>query len=372
VHTRVCDQFGIEFPIFAFSHCRDVVAAVSRAGGVGVLGAVGFSPEQLEIELDWIDDHVDGRPYGVDVIMPAKAIEAAAAGVDDLVEQLQGMLPDEHLAFVATLIDRFALPGLPEEVDHFQGVVGWAPQVAEQLLDVTFAHPVSLVVNALGPPPPEVVSRAHDTGVKVAALAGRAQHAEAHVRIGVDLVVAQGTEAGGHTGEIATMVLVPEVVEAVGHQVPVLAAGGIARGRQVAAARALGADGVWTGSVWLTAAESDATPDVLDRYLSASSGDTVRSRSFTGKPARMLRTPWTEAWEAPDSPGTLPMPLQNILIAGAAERYFRSGRQGEFFAPVGQVVGQMRRVTPVREILFEMVDEYIATVSGLSTELERS
>jgi NAD(P)H-dependent flavin oxidoreductase YrpB (nitropropane dioxygenase family) len=201
--------------------------------------------------------------------------------------------------------------------------------------------------------------------VKVAELAGKAQHAEHHVRNGVDIVVAQGTEAGGHTGDIATMVLVPEVVDAVGDRVPVLAAGGIARGRQIAAGLALGAQGVWTGSVWLTTAESNTQPEVIEGYLHATSSDTVRSRSFTGKPARMLRTPWTEAWEADDSPGTLPMPLQNMLVANATTRFNRAHKAHLQFAPVGQVVGQLDRVRPVRDVMFDMVEEYLETIERL-------
>src|SRR5438477_28876 len=176
MHTPICDLLGIEFPIIAFSHCRDVVAAVSRAGGMGVLGAVAFSPAQLEVELSWLDEHVGGRPYGVDVLLPQRVA-------------------------------------------------------------------------------------------------------------GVGLVVAQGYEAGGHTGEIGTMVLVPEVVDAVA-PTPVLAAGGIGNGRQIAAALALGAQGVWCGSVWLTTHEAETHPVVREKMLRASSSDTVRTRATTGKPAR--------------------------------------------------------------------------------------
>ncbi|MFM8302899.1 MAG: NAD(P)H-dependent flavin oxidoreductase [Actinomycetota bacterium] len=367
MHTRICDLFGIEYPIFAFTHCRDVVAAVSRAGGLGVLGAVGYSPEQLEVELTWIDAHVDGKPYGVDFVMPSKAMEVAGHDPAELRAQVQEMIPAGHREFVDGLIDCFDLPR-DEAADAdggMGGVVGWIPEVAQQLVEVAFAHPISMVVNALGSPPPEVIELAHARGVKVAALAGKAVHAERHVRNGVDVVIAQGTEAGGHTGDIATMVLIPEVVDAVGAQVPVLAAGGIGTGRQIAASLALGADGVWMGSVWLGTAESDSRPEQLEAYLRATSSDTVRSKSYTGKPARMLRTPWTDAWEAPDSPGTLPMPLQNILIAPANQAYYRAGRVDEFFVPVGQIVGSMTQVRPVREVIFDMVNEYIETVERL-------
>ena len=367
MHTRICDMFGIEYPIFAFTHCRDVVAAVSKAGGLGVLGAVGYSPEQLEMELTWIDEHVDGKPYGVDFVMPNKAMDVAGGDPSQLRAQVQEMIPQQHKEFVDELIDRFDLPrGEVQQGDGgMGGVVGWIPEVAHQLVDVAFAHPISLVVNALGTPPPDVIELAHSHGVKVAALAGKAVHAERHVMQGIDIVIAQGTEAGGHTGDVSTMVLIPEVVDAVGDKVPVLAAGGIGRGRQIAAALALGVDGVWMGSVWLATAESDSRPEQLEAYLRATSSDTVRSKSYTGKPARMLRTPWTDAWEGADSPGTLPMPLQNILIAPANQAYYRAGRVDEFFVPVGQIVGTMNSVRPVRDVVFDMVEEYIETVERL-------
>ena len=367
MHTRVCDLFGIEYPIFAFTHCRDVVAAVSKAGGLGVLGAVGYSPEQLELELAWIDEHVDGKPYGVDFVMPSKAMEVAGEDPGELRAQVQELIPERHKEFVDELIDRFDLPrGEVQEGDGgMGGVVGWIPEVAHQLVEVAFAHPIALAVNALGTPPPDVIELAHSRGVKVAALAGKAVHAERHVMNGIDVVIAQGSEAGGHTGDVSTMVLIPEVVDAVGDKVPVLAAGGIGTGRQIAAALALGADGAWMGSVWLATAESDSRPEQLAAYLKATSSDTVRSKSYTGKPARMLRTPWTDAWEGEDSPGTLPMPLQNILIAPANQAYYRAGRVDEFFVPVGQIVGSMNQVRPVRDVVFDMVSEYIETVERL-------
>jgi NAD(P)H-dependent flavin oxidoreductase YrpB (nitropropane dioxygenase family) len=363
MRTPLCDVFGIEYPIFAFTHCRDVVAAVSKAGGLGVLGAVGFSPDQLEIELDWIDEHIDGRPYGVDTVMPQKAAEVHGANADDLIAQIRSMIDEEHWRFVDELMDRFGLPPLPEG-EHPGGVIGWAEDVARGHVEIALAHPISLIANALGSPPVDVIERAHAQGIKVAALAGKAQHAQRHVNNGVDIIVAQGYEAGGHTGEVATMVLVPEVVDAVA-PTPVLAAGGIGSGRQIAAALALGAEGVWLGSLWLTTAESNAGPAVLAAYLEASSSDTVRSKSFTGKPARMLRNAWTDAWADPSGPGPLGMPMQNILTAEANSRIARSGRKDLAFAPVGQIVGRMNQVRPVRDVIYQLVEEYIETVERL-------
>jgi len=369
MRTRICDLFEIEYPIFAFTHCRDVVAAVTRAGGLGVLGAVGYSAEQLEVELSWIDAHVDGKPYGVDFIMPASAADVPTGDPQQMYEQIRATIPERHRRFVEDLTARFDLPPLPEGEPEFGGVLGWTPEVARQQAEIAFAHPIKLIANALGSPPADIIERAHQQGIRVSALAGKVQHAERHVANGVDIVIAQGTEAGGHTGEIATMVLVPEVVDAVGTKAQVLAAGGIASGRQIAAALALGADGVWTGSVWLTTAESDASPEVMNSYLKATSSDTVRTRWFSGKPARMLRTAWTDAWEAQDSPGTLPMPLQNILVAPALSRFFHAHQEHLIFAPVGQVVGRLTQVRRVRDVIQEMVDEYLATVERLGAGL---
>jgi NAD(P)H-dependent flavin oxidoreductase YrpB (nitropropane dioxygenase family) len=375
MRTRLCDTFGIEFPIFAFSHCRDVVAAVSKAGGLGVLGALAFSSEQLEMELKWIDEHVDGKPYGVDVVMPASSV--AAAG--DVTEaQLQAMIPQGHRDFVEQVLERYGVPPLPEGVERATPLLGWVPGKARSQVDVSLEHPIALIVNALGPPPPDVIEKAHAKGVLVAALVGRADQARKQREAGVDIIVASGHEAGGHTGEIATMVLVPEVVEAVA-PAPVLAAGGIGSGRQAAAAMALGADGVWTGSIWLTVKESDTSEPLKEKLFGATSSDTVRSRSMTGKPARQLRTPWTEAWDGAESPGTLPMPLQFMLTAEAQSRMHRAaanmpGTPAADLAPspVGQIVGSMRSPRAARDVVLDMVQEFIETTEKLSGLLPKA
>jgi len=368
MRTPLCDTLGLEYPIFAFSHCRDVVAAVSKAGGMGVLGAVGFSADQLETELVWIDEHVGGKPYGVDIVMPATSAGVEGADPEALLAQIQAMIPDAHRQFVDELMERFDIPPLPEG-ERAGGVLGWAEGVARAHVDIAFGHPISLIANALGSPPKDIIDRSHEAGVKVAALAGKAQHAVRHVNNGVDIVIAQGHEAGGHTGEVTTMVLVPEIVDAV-PGTPVLAAGGIGTGRQIAAGMALGAQGVWMGSIWLATAESSSAPEHLERYLEATSSDTVRSKSYTGKPARMLRSAWTDAWADPNGPGPLGMPLQNILTAEANARIARSHRKDIAFVPVGQIVGSMNSVRPVRDVMFDLVEGYIEAVQRLSAGLE--
>jgi NAD(P)H-dependent flavin oxidoreductase YrpB (nitropropane dioxygenase family) len=368
--TRLCEELGMEYPIFAFSHCRDVVAAVTNAGGFGVLGALAFTPEQLAIELDWIDAHVGGRPYGVDVVMPASYAGSgdlpANASNAELQAILDDYIPESHRRYVEEVLERYGVPPLPAE-EGVHRLLGWTHEGARPLVDIALSHPIKLLANALGPPPPDVVEMAHNHGVKVAALVGSVSQAESQVRNNVDIIVASGYEAGGHTGEITTMVLTPDVVDAVA-PLPVLAAGGIGTGRQIAAALALGAEGVWMGSLWLTTAESDMPPHLIQKLLAAGSRDTARSRALTGKPARQLRTAWTAAWEAPESPGTLPMPLQYMLTAEAQRRIARSDVQELQGIPVGQIVSRMNTVKPVKQVMYELLEglgEASERLSGL-------
>jgi NAD(P)H-dependent flavin oxidoreductase YrpB (nitropropane dioxygenase family) len=373
VRTPIAERLGIEFPIFAFSHCRDVVAAVSRAGGFGVLGALAFAPDELEIELSWIDDHVDGKPYGVDIVMPAKYV-GKGGGEEASLTNLESLIPVEHRQFVDRLLEQHGVPPLPDDIPKAPPKAAGLSVDAEApgQVEVSLKHPTKLLVNALGPPPKEIVDTAHDHGILVAALVGSKDHALKQVAQGVDIIVAQGTEAGGHTGEIATMVLVPEVVDAVGPDVPVLAAGGIGTGRQIAAAIALGAQGVWTGSIWLTVSEADTSPVVVENLLAASSRDTVRSRAMTGKPARQLKSAWTEAWEQEDAPKTLPMPLQGLLFNEAARRISRVQNKELSGFPAGQIIGRLDRVRSTREVMAELVDGWIETTGRLASMLEES
>jgi NAD(P)H-dependent flavin oxidoreductase YrpB (nitropropane dioxygenase family) len=392
--TPVTEMLRVEYPIFAFSHCRDVVAAVTGAGGFGVLGAVAHTPDQLEADLAWIDEQVHGLPYGVDLLMPSKFVGSDSGGMDRA--SLREMIPSEHRAFLDDLLDRYGIP--PQETrvpapgsastagtgaastgaastgsassaaasspGQQRAALQVDPKSMAPLIDVAFRHPIRLLASALGSPPEWLVRDAHQRGVKVAALAGTVKHARAHAAVGVDFVIAQGTEAGGHTGEVSTLVLVPQVVDAVA-PLPVLAAGGIATGRQMAASLALGAAGVWCGSVWLTTRESETPPAVKERMLAASSEDTVRTRSFTGKPCRVLRSEWTSAWEAPDAPAPLPMPLQSMLsdrprrrVEAVAER--PGSPATDLLSPfIGQVVGQMNAVRPARQVVLDMVEELV-------------
>ncbi|MEC8814582.1 MAG: nitronate monooxygenase, partial [Actinomycetota bacterium] len=374
MQTPITEMFGIEFPILAFTHCRDVVAAVSKAGGLGVLGAVGHSDSGLETDLAWIEAEIGDRPYGVDLIVPARYAGSEEGGLD--VADLVAAIPGAHQEFLDELMERYQVPEDPD-------AAGWAIRPGEapfsanraiQQLDIALAHRPSLVANALGPPPSEMVQRCQEAGVKVAALAGSRVHAERHVAAGADVIIAQGTEGGGHTGQIGSMVLLPEVVDAVA-PVPVLGAGGIGRGRQMAAAMALGAAGVWCGSVWLTTEEAETHPVVKSKMLAASSGDTLRSRSITGKPARMLRTAWTDEWDRDDTPEPLGMPLQPMLTSAVMERInraaHREGSGAEELATyfVGQVVGTMNRTRGAGQVVLDMVEEFIDATEAVAAQL---
>jgi NAD(P)H-dependent flavin oxidoreductase YrpB (nitropropane dioxygenase family) len=339
----------MEYPIFAFSHCRDVAAAVTNAGGFGVFGALGSTPEHLDEQLKWIDEQVRGRPYGVDIVLPARSLEDEHPSV----ESLQAMIPEQHRTFLAELLVRHGVQLDPDAVMRV------STKAAErELVEVALAHGARLLVNALGPMPADIAERCHAAGTLVGALVGTPRHAVKQVGNGVDIIVAQGTEAAGHTGEISTMVLVPQVVDAVA-PAPVLAAGGIASGRQVAAALALGAQGVWTGSLWLTVQESDTPPVLKDKILAASSSETVRTRSVTGKPNRFLRSAWTDAWDAPGAPPPLGWPLQMMLTTGAISRIMQVQNRELVTTSVGQGVGLIDEPRSARHVIAGLVDEFI-------------
>jgi NAD(P)H-dependent flavin oxidoreductase YrpB (nitropropane dioxygenase family) len=364
MNSPLCDLYGIEFPLFAFTHCRDVAAAVSKAGGFGVFGGARIGADRLKIDLDWIDAHSGGKPYGVDLAIPENMATKAEKEQDN--ETLYAQIPEQHKRFVDSLLAKHGInPATPVPADERHRVGSFLDE-AERMVDESLRHPIRLIVNALGRPPQFMIDRAHERRVPVGALVGTKEHAVKQLEAGVDLLIAQGGEAAAHCGEVSTLVLVPEVVRAVEaiRPVPVLAAGGIVTGRQMAAAMAMGAAGAWTGSVWLTTVESDASPVLRDKFLAARSRDTVRSRAMSGKTARQLRSAWSDAWEGADSPGTLPMPLQYVLTERAFQQATKAAESGIQSAAalvsgaIGQGVGLMDTVQPCRAVVQEFMEDF--------------
>lgn len=358
LRTPICDQMGMEYPIFGFTHERSTAAAITRAGGIGVYGAAYFSPEQVEEDVAWIKAHSDGKPFGVDVMIPSRSETVDENDISRMLAELTTRIPDENRRFIASLLDRFGVGPLPEGAspeDVFP--LGPSTQAAERHIESALRNGASVIVAALGAPPPAAVAEAHRMGVKVGGMVGSANHVQRQLDAAVDFVIAQGSEAAAHAGEISTMVLVPEVVDRCG-DVPVLAAGGIATGRQFLAARALGAQGIWTGSMWRVAAESTEPSGVVELLIAAAAGDTVRSRCMTGKQLRQLRSPWNEAWDEPGAVEPLPMPLQRISVVEAEQRIAHHGRHELIVSPIGQVVGQLTRVRAAAELLDDLVDGF--------------
>lgn len=373
--NRVCELLGIDFPLVAFTHCRDVVVEVSKAGGMGILGAAGMSPEQLEIELNWIDAHIEGRPYGVDIIVPEKML-GKGESLDE--QKILGMVPAEYKQFAADVCMQHQVD--TSDIDdearakYLRAAANLDVEGAKELLEIAFPHPIKLIANALGVPPEIMLQMGKERGVPVAALVGAKEHAIKQVQAGVDLLVVSGTEGGGHCGSVSTMVLVPEVFEAIQPygDIPILAAGGIVTGRQMAGAMAMGAEGAWTGSVWLTTSESETSQAVKEKMLVASSSSTVRSKSRTGKFSRQLCSDWTDAWEEPDSPEPLPMPLQPLVagpVLDKVDKLADGGHQGARKLAtywVGQGVGMMNTSQSARVVVQDFREDFLNAYERLN------
>ena len=377
--TPICEKVGCEFPLFAFSHCRDVVAAVSKAGGFGVLGAVGHTPESLEIELSWIDEQVGGKPYGVDLIVPTSIADREGTMTP---QDLLDRVPDVHRRHVEQILAENGIDtaGLwDREIPAGYGN-NMRESGASAQMEVAMNHPISAIVNALGAPPRFMVDAAREKGIAVGALTGSREHAMKNVDAGVDFLVVSGTEAGGHCGEISTMVVVPEVIDTLKKEgrsdVAVLAAGGIVTGQQMAGCMMMGAQGVWTGSVWLTTMEAETLPSIKEKMLTATSRQTVRSRSRTGKYTRQLRSPWTDAWQEEGAPDPLPMPLQGLVSQPALSRIDKLAESGHPGAKklatywVGQGVGMMNESLSATGVVQNFKEEFAEAFEQFMSVME--
>ena len=378
-------MFEIDFPLVAFSHCRDVVVAVSKAGGMGVLGAVGHTPEMLEQDLKWIDENIDGKPYGVDVLVPNN-FEGKGSSMTS--EDLRNMIPQEYRDFRADVLKQYDVDGeslrgggdSKEKEIRSDSRFGknLKEKGAKKLLEVAFSHPIKLIANALGVPPKWMLDMGKEKGVKVAALLGAKEHAIRQVQAGVDILVVSGTEGGGHCGSVSTMVLIPEVKRAIKAygDVPILAAGGIATGEQMAGIMAMGADGAWCASVFLPTTEAETSENIKEKMVNASSSQTVRSKSRTGKHSRQLKSAWTDAWEAKGAPEPLPMPLQTMVGEPALAIISKQATLGHEGAKdldtywVGQGIGLVNETISAGQTVQKFKEEFIVGYERITNLFE--
>lgn len=347
--TPVCERLGIRLPIFGFSHETEVVAAICRAGGFGVYGVAREDPQKIPARLRDLRDRIGDAPFGVDLMLPAGVPErsdpeAVAAGI-----------PDEHRAFVRGLRDKYAVPAATRSTFFTSFIRSKA--LFEQQIQAVLDSDVDLVATAIGLPA-DVIARAKAAGKTTLALVGAPKHARAAVAAGADVLVAQGYDAGGHTGTIGTMSLVPQIIEvAAPHAIPVLAAGGIATGAQILGALAMGAQGAWLGTAWLAARENHTHRVLLDKLISAGSEDTVITRAHSGKPCRVVRSAWSDEWSMPGAPTPLPMPYQQALTGELIAAVEEHGVEPLVYEAAGQGVAWIREEQTVHDIVSRLVEQ---------------
>jgi NAD(P)H-dependent flavin oxidoreductase YrpB (nitropropane dioxygenase family) len=359
LHTKLCDMLGIDFPIIAFTPSRQVAVEVINAGGLGVVAGAPHEPDEIAADIKWIRERVGAKPFGIDLLLPASAPPLGT------VEELMAEIPEEHRTFVQGIKERHKIPNPKNPPEFYQ--LGWINQDrARRQLDVALEERVPVLAFGLGSPN-FILEAAHARGIKVFGLVGKPRQARREIEAGVDAIIAQGTDAAGHTGSIGTFSIVPEVVTIAG-DVPVLAAGGVTTGRHLAAALCLGAAGVWTGTVWLASEESDRDPIIKQKLIAAGAEDTVHSRCISGFSMRVLKTRWTEEWEAPGAPEPLPAPYQ-LLLAAEIHQAAKDYRIEPFMVEAaGQGVGFVKDTRPVREIFSDLVDEARAVFSELTSD----
>ena len=370
MYTELCKKLDIDVPIFAFTHCRDVVVEVSKAGGIGIFGAAFVnSLEELKEELDWIDAHIGDHIYGFDIVIPNNAVgQGSGMSAAEQEDKLWEMIPKEHTEFTNKMIDEH---GVPKWHDDSRPPMGaWTLEQVMPMLEDALKRPkCKVIVNALGTPPDYVTKMVQDSGRLIGALTGTKKHAKAHKEAGLDFIVANGGEGGGHCGEVGSIVCWPELIDAVA-PMPVLAAGGIGNGRQMLAAMGMGAAGVWTGSLWLTVEEAHAQMAQKESYLKAESTDAVRTKSWTGKNCRLLRNDWSEAWADEDTPDPLPFPLQLLLTSDLRRRSAMYSSAGETQKiadnACGQVIGQINEIESCRGVVSRLIGEYVDALEALN------
>lgn len=350
LHTRLCEVYGCEVPIVAFAHTKDVIAAVTNAGGIGVLGGAGRTPDELRSDIRWIKERVEGRPYGVDLLVPASFVEGNR-------EDLEGMIPQGHKDFVAGLMKDNEIPKPSKGIGREGGLGPDLLRNSRAQLEVLFEEKVPIFASGLGSPA-FIIDRAHEEGMKVWGLVGLPRQAQRQIDAGVDVIIAQGSDSGGHSGTVGTFTLVPEVVRmAEGTNSLVLCGGGVCTGRHLAAAMAMGAHGVWTGTIWLATHESETQMFIKQRLIEARAEDAVQSRATSGKPIRQLRSKWSEAWKQPGAPDPLPMPLQPMLVGDILTGINIAKMEDWQTTPAGQSVVGIHAIRPAADVVFSLVEE---------------
>jgi NAD(P)H-dependent flavin oxidoreductase YrpB (nitropropane dioxygenase family) len=349
-------MLGIEFPVIAFTHCKDVAVAVINAGGFAVLGEAMHTPEDIEADVRWIRDRVEGRPFGIDLVLPASVPPAGS------VDELMANIPETHRAFADDIKQRYDVPDPKGKVDLHQWG-GLNQELARAQLDVLLEERVPVIASGLGSPA-FMLDAAHERGIKVFGLVGKARQAKRQLEAGVDAIIAQGYDAAGHTGNVGTLSIVAEVAAMAG-DTPIIAAGGITTGRHLAAALCLGASGVWTGTLWLACRESDVDMIIKERILESTTDDTTFSSSISGMTMRVLKCPWTEEWAKPEAPDPLPAPYQMLLSSDYIQGSNDNRRADLMTEAAGQGVSFVTTMKPAKQILFDMVEEALDTFDGL-------
>ena len=350
LHTQLCEKLGIEYPIVAFTHCKDVAVAVINAGGFAVMGEALHTPDQIAADIKWIRERVNGKPFGIDLVLPSSVPE------EKTLDQLLAMIPPEHREYEQMIKRKYNVPD-PKTAPDIYHWGGLDQKRAMDQMEVIFDERVPVFASGLGSPA-FLLKRAHELGMQVWGLVGKPRQAKRQIEAGTDVIIAQGYDAAGHTGNIGTFSIVPQVVDAArGTGVAVIAAGGVVTGRHLAAALALGADGVWTGSLWLTSRESDVNLPLKERLLEAETEDAVISDCISGYTMRTTRSPWHDSWMNPDAPKVLKPPLQMMLSANYIQGSLDYQRKDLMTEAAGQGIHYITEMKPARQILSDIVEE---------------
>ena len=355
LRTPLCERLGMDVPVFGLAHSPEVVAAISNAGGFGVYAATRDTPEEIAGRVAHLRRLVGARPYGVDLLLPA--------GMPDLNDRAaaERAIPEAHRRFVAHLKAKYQVPEPTRP--GFRSRFVRSQEVWDAQTEAVLASDCEMFACGTGTPP-AVIARAKAAGKLTVALIGAPRHAQAALAAGVEVLVAQGTDAGGHTGSIGTMALVPQIVEAAGN-VPVLAAGGIGTGSQLVAALAMGAQGVWLGTLWLATAEHALGEVPLRQLLDAGSADTVITRASSGKTMRQVRTAWSDEWAAAEAPAPLRMPYQDLLVGELVAGVDEHQVEPLMHQPAGQSVAWCRGRETVGQVIERLKGEAEASLARL-------